>query len=129
MNSDSQQLILVVDDEHTVADTLVSIMNLFGYRAVAAYSATEALGFLRNQRPAMMVSDVIMPDRNGVELAIEARRLWPEIPILLVSGNAATQGLMDTAHHEGYTFEILAKPVPPKQLLTRIYSILNTLPA
>ena len=118
-------MILVVDDERPLADMLVEMLALIGRRAMAVYSAEEAMEVLHKQEPALIVSDVVMPGADGVELAIQARRLWPEVKILLISGNAATQEIVDSAHAQGHTFELLAKPVPPKDLLLKIAGMLS----
>jgi CheY-like chemotaxis protein len=68
----------------------------------------------------MLISDVIMADLNGIDAAIRIRALLPEIKILLFSGQAATADLLEKARTEGYEFEILAKPVHPQDLLSRL---------
>jgi CheY-like chemotaxis protein len=68
----------------------------------------------------MLISDVIMADVNGIEAAIRMRALLPEIKILLFSGQAATADLLEKARADGYEFEILAKPVHPQDLLSRL---------
>lgn len=118
-------MILVVDDERNLADTLVEMLRLIGQTAIAAYSAEQALVVLRDHEPALILCDVVMPGANGIELAVEARRLRPNVGILLLSGNAATQELVEGARAAGHVFELLAKPVPPKQLLMKVLSLLN----
>jgi CheY-like chemotaxis protein len=70
--------------------------------------------------PDMLISDVIMADLNGIDAAIRIRGLLPKIKILLFSGQAATADLLENARTKGYEFEILAKPVHPQDLLTRL---------
>ena len=118
-------MILVVDDERGLADTLVAMLELIGYRSTAAYSAEEAMRILCSEEPDLIISDVVMPGTDGVQLAIMARFLWPHVRILLVSGNAATQEIIDAARADGHAFELLAKPVPPKLLLVKVVSVLR----
>ena len=68
----------------------------------------------------MLISDVIMADLNGIEAAIRIRELLPGIKVLLFSGQAATADLLEKARAQGYEFEILAKPVHPQDLLSRL---------
>jgi DNA-binding NtrC family response regulator len=68
----------------------------------------------------MLISDVIMADLNGIDAAIRMRELRPGIKILLFSGQAATADLLEKARSRGYEFEILAKPVHPQDLLSRL---------
>lgn len=121
-------MILVVDDERNLADTLVAMLDLIGYKGTPVYSGEDALEIVRQQEPELIISDVVMPGINGVELAIAARRWWPNVRILLVSGNVATQEIVDIAQAKGHAFEVLAKPTPPKQLLLKIVSMLETTP-
>ena len=71
-------------------------------------------------KPDMLISDVIMGELNGIDAAIQIRAMLPNIKILLFSGQAATADLLEKARAQGYEFEILAKPVHPQDLLTRL---------
>ena len=112
--------VLVVDDEKVIADTLAIILNQHGYDASPVYTGTAAVERARNVRPDLIISDVIMPDMNGIEAAISIRRFLPECKILLFSGQAATANLLETARAQGHEFEILAKPIHPQDLLAKL---------
>jgi CheY-like chemotaxis protein len=112
--------VLVVDDEHVIADTLAIILNQAGFDASAAYTGIDAVDFARSRKPDLIISDVIMPDMNGIEAAIHIRGFLPSCKILLFSGQAATADLLENARMRGYEFEILAKPVHPQDLLTKL---------
>jgi CheY-like chemotaxis protein len=112
--------VLVADDERVIADTLAMILNQSGFEARAVYSGEGALELAHDFKPNMLISDVIMADLNGIDAAIRIRALLPEIKILLFSGQAATADLLEKARTEGYEFEILAKPVHPQDLLSRL---------
>jgi DNA-binding response OmpR family regulator len=112
--------VLVVDDERVIADTLAMILNQSGFEARAAYSGEKALEIAATFQPAMLISDVIMADLNGIDAAIRMRALLPNIKILLFSGQAATANLLEKARKDGYEFDILAKPVHPQDLLARL---------
>jgi DNA-binding NtrC family response regulator len=120
--------ILVVDDEPSLADTLLVIFQRAGYRASAVYSAEAALAFVATNQPSLVVTDVMMPGVDGVTLAKAIRLSYPACQVLLFSGNADTQGLLEAAQKEGHTFEILAKPVPPRQMLAKVASLLDMRP-
>ncbi|HEV2136691.1 MAG TPA: response regulator [Terracidiphilus sp.] len=114
--------VLVADDERVIADTLTMILNQSGFNARAVYSGEKALELAPTFEPDMLISDVIMADLNGIDAAIRIRALLPGIKILLFSGQAATADLLEKARSQGYEFEILAKPVHPQDLLTRLRS-------
>ena len=112
--------VLVVDDERVIADTLAMILNQSGFEARAVYSGERAVELAASFRPDMLITDVIMADLNGIDAAIMIRALLPNIKILLFSGQAATADLLEKARAKGYEFEILAKPVHPQDLLSRL---------
>jgi DNA-binding response OmpR family regulator len=112
--------VLVVDDERVIADTLAMILNQSGFQARAVYSGEAALDLAPTYEPDMLITDVIMADLNGIDTAIQIRGVLPRIKILLFSGQAATADLLEKARNQGYEFEILAKPVHPQDLLTRL---------
>ena len=114
--------VLVADDERVIADTLAMILNQSGFEARAVYSGEKALELASSFEPDMLISDVIMADLNGIDAAIRIRSLLPSIKILLFSGQAATADLLEKARVQGYEFEILAKPVHPQDLLSRLRS-------
>jgi CheY-like chemotaxis protein len=109
--------ILVVDDESTIRDTLVEILNGAGFEAVAVPSGDAALETIPGFKPDVVLSDVVMPGRNGVEAAIRIRELLPRCRVILISGQAATADLLREAREAGHEFEILAKPFRPQVLL------------
>jgi CheY-like chemotaxis protein len=112
--------VLVADDERVIADTLAMILNQSGFEARAVYSGEKAIELATTFAPDMLISDVIMADLNGIDAAIQLRNLLPKIKILLFSGQAATADLLEKARTQGYEFEILAKPVHPQDLLTKL---------
>ena len=115
--------ILVVDDEPLLADTLATIFQRAGYRSTAVYSCEAALSVIEDLQPLLVVSDVVMPGMNGIALAKRIKTTFPQCGVLLFSGNADTQDLLESAREEGYAFEVLAKPVSPPYMLERVASL------
>ncbi|HEY3626853.1 MAG TPA: response regulator [Terracidiphilus sp.] len=112
--------VLVVDDEETVANTTVEILNLAGFCAFVAYDGLTALELAAKFHPDILLTDVLMPGMNGIELAIAISKLLPHTAILLISGQAGTLDLMEKARTEGHTFELIAKPIHPMKLIERL---------
>ena len=115
--------IIVVDDEPVIADTLVNMLMGEGHDAFAVSNGKSAISLTKLMRPArpdLLVTDVIMPGMNGVETAKEMVKLVPTCRIILFSGQAASTDLVSKAEAEGYSFEILAKPINPTILLAAI---------
>lgn len=114
--------VLVADDEKMIADTLAIILNQNGFDASAVYTGAEAVAKARSSSPDLLISDVIMPDMNGIDAAIKIRGMLPKCKILLFSGQAATADLLESARKQGHEFQVLAKPVHPADLLAKIRS-------
>jgi DNA-binding NtrC family response regulator len=115
--------VFVVDDEPVIASTLAAILRLHGYSAVSFTSPTEALAAARLRAPDLLISDVVMPDLSGVDLAIQIKAECPECKVLLFSGQAATQDLLEDARSQGHSFELLQKPVHPSEMLASIRAL------
>ena len=62
--------VLVVDDEPSITDTLVAILRTAGYDAAPSYDAETALSLCESLRPDLLITDVVMPGMNGIEMAI-----------------------------------------------------------
>ena len=119
-NNKPKPKVLVVDDERVIADTLAIILNQHGFEASAVYTGTGAVERAKTVHPDLIISDVIMPDMNGIEAANNIRNFLPRCKILLFSGQAATADLLESARAQGHEFEILAKPVHPQDLLSKL---------
>ncbi|HUB30441.1 MAG TPA: response regulator [Terracidiphilus sp.] len=113
-------LILLVDDEPVLTETLVQIFEGEGFRSVTAADGISAIRMAEEARPDVVICDVMMPGTNGVEAAKEIQRLIPGIPIYLFSGQAAAAGLIEAAKSEGNHFQVLAKPIRPEFLVSVI---------
>jgi len=112
--------VLVVDDEHAVADSLAWILNLTGFNCCSVYSGSEAINHVVVNPIDILVSDVVMDGMSGIEAAIEICKLLPNCKVLLMSGNIRTGDMLKDAHEQGHDFDILAKPVPPSEIIDRL---------
>ena len=113
-------MVLVVDDESAIADTLTEILSRSGYAAMSAYDANDALELALLSPPELLVTDVVLPGMSGIELAITIKRIFPDCKILLFSGQASTLDLLASAKSAGHQFTLLTKPVHPEDLLARV---------
>src|SRR5919198_88609 len=95
--------VVVVDDERLIADTLVEILNDGGYRAVAVYDGMTALEQVQKLCPDALITDVVMPGMNGIEVAKAVRRMCASTRIFLLSGQATTADLIQRAKDQGHT--------------------------
>jgi DNA-binding NtrC family response regulator len=112
--------VLVVDDEPVIADTLAMILSKSGYRVMAAYGGDSAMEIAREYRPALLITDVVMPGMTGIELALALETVVPECKVLLFSGQAATVDLLAEAREKGRDFTIVNKPIHPADMIRRV---------
>jgi CheY-like chemotaxis protein len=117
---DSLPKVLVVDDERRIADTLAEILQMAGFQVVAAYDGWEALEAAVRFQPDYVLSDVLMPRMNGVQLAIAIRKIYPDARILLFSGQTGISEILLDGQRQGFAFELIAKPIHPLKLIDRL---------
>ena len=125
-NSGYHPSVLVVDDEPVVADTIAKILSVSGYNAITAYDGDDALEAALLRPPELVITDVMLPGMNGIELAITIQRVYPECKILLFSGRATASDLLASAYRAGHRFTLLNKPMPPEYLLAIVAEHLKT---
>jgi DNA-binding NtrC family response regulator len=112
-------IVMVVDDEPLVADTLAMILTHAGYHAVRAYDAKTALEMASVRAPDLLISDVAMPEMNGVELALGMVAMAPGCKVVLFSGHARSVDLI-RAYDAGHDFPLMAKPMHPTEMLGQV---------
>src|SRR4051794_12631850 len=105
--------VLIVDDEHLIADSVALILSHVGYETRSTYSADEAMAIARGFAPDILLTDVVMPGSNGFELALQVRELFPDCRIFVFSGQSVTADLLQLYNDRGIDFHILAKPIHP----------------
>ena len=113
-------VILVVDDERTIADTLSMILGKNGFAAMTAYNGASALEIATLVPPQLLISDVMMPGMSGIDLAIAIRDVVPDCGVILFSARAFTADLLASARLAGLDFMALTKPVHPTDMLARV---------
>ena len=122
----SLKRILVIDDDDLVRDTLARILVRGGYEAVSAKSGREGIARFRENPPDLIVTDVIMPDQDGIETIVELRQMDPAPPIIAISGGGRAKAMqfLDAAEKLGAN-KVLSKPVKQADLLAVIAELLS----
>ena len=113
---DSRIDILVVDDERDFANGLVRLLTgRFGdLRVAAASSGREALERLTAKTVRVMITDLRMPEMNGLQLMAEALRIKPDLSMVVLSAYGTIETAVEALHAGAYDF--LTKPIEPDQL-------------
>ena len=118
--STGDETVLLVEDEDELRRLAVQALEWRGYRVLAAPDGESALDLAQGleQRPDLVVTDVVMPHMSGVELARRMRRRWRTLSILYVSGHLDQEALGPEPH--GGPADLLVKPFTPDQLAQRV---------
>jgi CheY-like chemotaxis protein len=124
----SKPKVLIADDERIIADTLAMILNQGGFEAQAVYSCVKALEMAPHFKPDLLISDVIMSELNGIEAAIRIKALLPDVRVFLLSGQTATDEMLQRENAADYGFEVLTKPLHPQDLIRRLRDTMDEKP-
>lgn len=119
----AQARVLVVDDERLLADTTGAILRRAGYEVKVAYDGFDAVEFVRSFGPDYLLTDILMPGMNGVELAMAVSKLSPSTRVVLFSGQAGILDILEESKAKGFEFPLLAKPVHPSRLIDTLKSM------
>lgn len=116
--------ILVVDDEILIRDMVRDILADAGYEVVLASNGLEALELLRRERFGLVVTDILMPEKEGVETIVEIKKSQPQMPVIAMSGGGRTGNLhpLKIARSAGADV-ILTKPFEPDALVKAVQSV------
>ncbi|RJP88873.1 MAG: response regulator [Desulfobacteraceae bacterium] len=118
-----KQVILVVDDEEAIRNLLKQILEKEGYECELAGDVEEATAFLSKKRFDLVVSDVSMPGKSGIQLLEEIRDRYPNMATLLISGQATNKTAEDAISKGAIDF--LVKPFQKDQVLISVANCLR----
>jgi len=118
--------ILLVDDDESFRPMLHETLERFGYEVVTAVNGREAIDRYRERPADLVLTDVIMPDKEGLETIREIRREWPDARIIAMSGGGCTSSdnYLKMARTMGAA-EVLSKPFSNQDLLAAIEGVLG----
>jgi two-component system response regulator HydG len=115
--------ILIVDDDPLVLDTLSDVLHHEGFHVSKAANARAALDLLGREPHALMLSDIRMPEIDGMALLAEVRRVHPGTDVVLMTGFGSLDGAIDSMMLGAADY--LIKPIKPREVIARIRSILQ----
>lgn len=113
-NGDAMQTILIIDDDAAVGNLEQEVLERSGYSVIRAYSGTEALLILKDNRPDLILLDLMLPGLSGEELLAKIN----DIPVIVVSAKSAMQDKVDILL--GGATDYLTKPFDTKELTARV---------
>lgn len=118
--------VLLVDDEWSIRELCTLMLKKLGHATVTAGSADECIEVLESFKPDLCLIDVVLPDRSGMELAIDINSKFPGTPIILMSGRVSTEAdsVRSLVGHFG-VYCTLAKPFTIDEFETIIKQALS----
>ena len=117
--------LLVVEDDHTMADLLAELAREAGFDARTATNCRGALDEIARQPPEVLFTDLRLPDGDGVEIIRAAKRLTADIPAVLITGYASVPDVV--AAFRAGALDLLTKPFEPAQIIQVLDRILDML--
>ena len=106
---DSPGTVLLVDDDEGIREVLQEIIELFGFSCRTAESAEESLRLLEEEPFDLMISDIKMPNMNGMELLREVKSNHPDVDIIMITGFSADYSFNDVVN--AGASDIITKPL------------------
>lgn len=128
--SKKRKRILIVDDVREILTGISSILEMEGYEAITAENGIQALEVIDNNID-LVVSDILMPEMDGIELCQIIRDKFPDIKMILISGGGRQSNLksnydyLETAKKLTGVDTLLKKPFNPEELVSQINSKLK----
>jgi len=119
------ETVLIAEDDESLRELAASVLEEFGYTIIKAKDGCHAIEkFSENkEKIKLLILDVIMPKKNGKEVADEIKKIYPGIKVLFVSGYTS-----EIVHEKGIIdigLNFLSKPILPNQLLKKVRGILD----
>ncbi len=110
--------IAIIEDDIVIRESLKEILELNGYQVLAVDSGLDLIKRINEFHPDVLITDIIMPDKDGIEIIIEAKKLYPDIILIAISGGGRidSESYLNTAKYLGAD-ATLKKPFTHAQLL------------
>ncbi|HTZ77111.1 MAG TPA: response regulator [Stellaceae bacterium] len=118
--------ILVVDDDSAVRDSISLVLLDAGFTVEQAENGMEAMRRLEQRQPDLVITDILMPHKEGIECIREIRSRAPDVPVIAISGGGG--GNADYLRMAGLlgAAAVLAKPFDPAELVELAKSLVET---
>lgn len=110
--------ILLIDDEADFVETTCKRLIRRGYSAKTALTCAEGLTIIASGWPEVVVLDVMLPDRDGVDCLREIKEKWPALPVILLTGHACMQTGMHGLEYGASDYCL--KPIDLETLVEKI---------
>ncbi|MBI1273877.1 MAG: response regulator [Alphaproteobacteria bacterium] len=119
--------VLVAEDNPAVREFVVRSLSGAGYQVKQVADGQQALDVLANERFGVLVTDIVMPNVDGIALALKAVRLFPDLRIVMISGYA--QERMRAHNLDALVHRVIAKPFSLEEICSAVKDALATPPS
>ena len=119
--------ILIIDDNNQFREMLHEMVEREGYTVFSALDGAEGMKIFRQEKPELVITDIIMPEKEGLETILELKKMVPEVKIIAISGGGRSHpgDYLRTAKYFGAS-RTLAKPFSKNELLSAIVEVLKS---
>lgn len=115
--------VLLIDDETLSRELCESILSRHGFDVISVGDGRLGLEILQEEDVDILLTDIIMPEMEGMEVIIKATEIKPSLPIVAISGNSIGQNYLETALRLGAS-AVLRKPFDRDDLLSVIEELI-----
>ncbi len=118
-----KQKILIVDDEVSILQSLGGILQDEGYGITPALSGEEALDKAKKDPPDLILLDIWMPGIDGITVLVEMKKLYPQIPVIIISGHGSIETAVKATRMGAFDF--IEKPLSLERVLVSIQNAIE----
>ena len=116
--------IVIIEDDQIIRESLKEILEMNSFQVLAIDSGIDLMKKITKFRPDVLITDIIMPDKDGIEIIIEAKKTLTDIKLIAISGGGRidSESYLNTAKYLGAD-ATLKKPFTHEQLISVIKSL------
>jgi DNA-binding response OmpR family regulator len=117
--------ILVIDDDALVRNTILRILKASGFEVILAEDGVKGMAAFRKEMPDLIITDIIMPEQEGIQTIVQMRRERPDTKIIAISGGGriGNADFLSMARSLGAN-DIVSKPFTPQKLVSSVRTCL-----
>lgn len=118
--------LLIIDDEKPIRELLEEVFTSEGFEVGLAETGARGLGSAAARAPELVITDILMPEKEGLETILELRRSFPTLPIIAISGGSPRMSfdVLDAARRFGAA-RTFTKPFDPFDLVATVRELLS----
>ena len=124
--TDAKSILIIEDDDH-LRDYLGELLELSGFRVILAEDGNQGFYKFQKYRPELVLTDVVLPGRDGISLTVRFKKIYPETLVIAMSGRWLNDAEIDCAESVGFlgVDKVLAKPFSARELKAAIVDVMG----